>query len=198
MSHSLHDARVTATSRADDWLRRTPAATAEMEALRRLGLVFCEHAAGGADGWQPQTDDPIVLPRPASFMTMDRGRLLALSERLSLGAPEMWHVRASYRERWGRYFGGVALSYARMGDASMVAVLVRAAAHLHLWNAWLCEAEEYLLDQQQPEGYFGLLAQESASLDEGAAREAILRLTVEVVWALAETATLERLNALRR
>jgi hypothetical protein len=186
---------VVAARRADGWLRRTLSANPEAEALRQLGLCFSKHVSGSAGGWQPLAGDPIALPSLADFVTMDRGHLRTLLERISLVAMSSSRARASYRERWGQCFGGVALSYARMNDASVVAVLVRAAAHLHLRSTWLYEAEEYLLDQQQPEGYFGLLALESALLDKGPAAEAILRLTVEVLWALAETTTLERSEA---
>jgi hypothetical protein len=87
---------------------------------------------------------------------------------------------------WSKIFGGVALSYAGSGDLSVVAALVRAAACSGLDGPWLAEAMVYLLDQQQPAGCFGLLALgTSLTCTEGEITEASMRLTVEVLWALA-------------
>jgi hypothetical protein len=48
-------------------------------------------------------------------------------------------------------------------------------------------AAEYLLDQQQPDGSFGLISEELISVEtEEKRQEAVLRITVEVLWALAE------------
>jgi hypothetical protein len=87
---------------------------------------------------------------------------------------------------WSKILGGVALSYAGSGDLSVAAALVRAAACSGLDGSWLEEAVVYLLDQQQPAGCFGLLALgASLTSTEDELAEASLRLTVEVLWALA-------------
>jgi hypothetical protein len=91
------------------------------------------------------------------------------------------------RQNWNEVFGSVALSYARAGDPSTTAVLLRTSAQLGLKHPWLVEAERFLLDQQAPEGCFGLFARELALVGgEGVPWMAHLNLSVEVLWALAE------------
>lgn len=56
---------------------------------------------------------------------------------------------------------------------------------------WLAEAERYLLDQQTPEGCFGLFARELALVGRGDTPwVAHLNLSVEILWALAEVTAL--------
>jgi hypothetical protein len=89
--------------------------------------------------------------------------------------------------------GGIALSYARDGDLVVVAALLRVSAHVELQGPWLTEALGHLLDQQHSDGSFGLLAPELAlSGDPGGQPRVAHRLTVEVLWALAEVAAARR------
>ena len=89
-------------------------------------------------------------------------------------------------------FGSIALSYAREGDASTTAGLLRASAQLRLAHPWLAEAECYLLDQQAPEGCFGFFARELTVLRSGGPPwMAHLNLSVEILMALAEVTALD-------
>jgi hypothetical protein len=94
------------------------------------------------------------------------------------------------RRCWAELFGTLAVSYARSADVAAVAAIVRAAAHLSLTDAWLDEAQAWLLDQQAAGGYFGLVSRELAHLraddNEGCDEDVCLRLTVEVLWAICE------------
>ncbi|HVO78755.1 MAG TPA: hypothetical protein VMT39_01930 [Candidatus Bathyarchaeia archaeon] len=92
---------------------------------------------------------------------------------------------------WSETFGGVALSYARAGDPSTTAALLRASAQLGLEHPWLMEAERFLLAQQTPEGCFGLFARELQMVrSEEPPWMPYLNFSVEVLWALAEVTAL--------
>lgn len=105
---------------------------------------------------------------------------------IAVSRPETLPEEASQRRGWAELLGALAVSYARSGDVAVVAVLVRAAAHLELADPWLDEAQAYLLDQQAPAGHFGLLAREFAHLppNTGSPEEVYVRLTIEVLWAI--------------
>jgi hypothetical protein len=125
---------------------------------------------------------------------MDRVRIGTLCRSVSLTASGARQLSAQQRTKWSEAFGGVALSFARTGDPSTTAGLLRTAAQLKLAHPWLDEAERFLLDQQTPEGSFGLFAREVAILGGHDAMVAHLSLTVEILWALAEvSAARERL-----
>jgi len=92
---------------------------------------------------------------------------------------------------WSETFGSVALSYARAGDPSTTAALLRASAQLGLEHQWLVKAERFLLDQQTPEGCFGLFARELQMVrSEEPLWKPHLNFSVEVLWALAEVTAL--------
>ena len=81
---------------------------------------------------------------------------------------------------------GLAVSYARVNDVAVVASLVAVGHRAGVSAGAMREAESYLLDQQHDDGYFGLLAAERALVGVCEIRPALLRLTVDVVWAFAE------------
>jgi hypothetical protein len=158
--------------------------------LKELGLLLCDSIINGSGGLKSEGLESLILPTTETFIEMSRAELMELARSISLSNTSPGQRRADDCH-WARVFGAVALSYARGGDLSVVAVLVQAAAHLGLRGPWLADAEEYILDQQQADGSFGLLASELASLQNDATvSEALLRLTVECLWALAETTAL--------
>lgn len=87
----------------------------------------------------------------------------------------------------GTDYWGISLSYARHGDVPVVAALVRIAAILQLDSSLLADSHSYLLDQQEPDGTFGVFAREWGLCSKSEEEEHIkLRLTVEVLWSLVE------------
>ncbi len=129
----------------------------------------------------------MTLPAPIKIISMSRRQLLGVSQEASLSRTSSLRIASGELECWSLILGGLALSYARTGDVSAVAALVRMAAHLRLDGAWLREAQCYLLSQQHSNGSFGLIGPELASIRRhhppvGPA----LRLTVEVLWAFSE------------
>jgi hypothetical protein len=60
---------------------------------------------------------------------------------------------------------------------------------MRLRGRWLAAAQTYVVDQQQPDGSFGLVLPELVVMRHTAARPRVaLRLTAETLWALAEVA----------
>ena len=193
MSSSLLSNRKNASIRAQRWLVGVSTPINKMIALQQLGLLLCQHISEGSCLQIDAGSEPVQLPSPAVFVTMSRDKILALTRSISLSNPSSWNARGMYRHHWTQLFGGVALSYAQEGDLPIVAALVRAASYLGLTGSWLIDAETYMLDQQQPDGHFGLLGAELALLkNDVSASEAMLSLTVEVLWALAETGALAK------
>ena len=183
-------ARATATARAEEWLQKLLPRTSEAKALRSLGLLCCERIRAGIALCGKGSRAPVRLPGIAAFIAMERAETLAVCRSIAMAS------RASRRgamgcEGWKEVFGSVALSYARTGDSSTTAALLRAAAQLGLGHPWLAEAERFLLNQQNPTGSFGLFARELALLgNEGSPDAIYLSLSVEILWALAEVAAL--------
>jgi hypothetical protein len=175
-----------ATLRAREWLVRASVPTEEAASLRQLGILLCERIENGAGGPVDGGADPVQLPALGTLVHMSRNDVLALCGRISVCPQDTSFREKAHQRHWSQAFGGLALSYARVGDLSVVAALVRAAARLRLVHPWLVEAETYLLDQQQPDGSFGLFASELALFQDARAGPIALRLTVEVLWALAE------------
>jgi hypothetical protein len=170
------------------WLCQVGTNDSEMKALRELGTLFCNCILNRSNlprGEWPQRR----LPSPSVMVRMKRSNLLSLAKAIALSGQA---IKAELRPRWATVFGGLAISYARVGDVVVVAALVRAAAQLNLRCCWLREAQLYLLDQQQPSGCFGLISAElSMSSNEESVPGAYLRLTVEVLWSLATVGELE-------
>ena len=129
------------------------------------------------------------MPPAWTLVEKERQEIVALAQAVTLSDPSAYRRQLRDRDGWARMLGGIALSHARDGDLVAVAALLRMAAGLDLDGPWLQAALRYLLDQQQPDGSFGLLAPELALSEEPSCQlEVTLRLTVEVLWALAELA----------
>jgi hypothetical protein len=121
---------------------------------------------------------------------MDRAALLTLAQVVTLSDRRACDQQMRDRQAWARILGGIALSYARDGDLVMVAALLRMSVHADLQGTWLTAALCHLLDQQQSDGSFGFLAPELGLAGDGECEpHVILRLTVEILWALAEVAS---------
>jgi hypothetical protein len=154
-------------------------------ALRKLGILLCERISTGLAPPLGGSALDVKFPNPEDFVVLPRDEVLRLAQIASVSAPGAMRGRNG-RAIWSKILGGLALSYAGTGDLPVAAALVRAGASLRLDGPWLEEALVYLLDQQQSEGCFGLIALgRSLANIEGDTSEALLRLTVEVLWALA-------------
>ena len=180
----------TSARRARRWLKAT-APSRTTAPLRSLGLWLCDIIERPEVG--ETTDAPphgwSRLRSPSAILASSRRELLDLAQAIALSSPPKHPDRIGDRRSWARILGGTALSFARVGDVSAVASLVRAAARLRLRGRWLDEAQVYLLDQQQPDGSFGLLAPELALVRRPRDRTALaFRVTAEVLWAFAEIA----------
>ncbi len=180
------------TLKAQNWLTRTVPPTAEAIALKELGLLLCQDTNNRTGSLLATKNYPFCLPSYTAFIDLNRKDLLGLVQVICLSEPAAWQVKTSEKVTWAKIFGAVALSYAREKDLYCTAALVRAAVNLRLWHVYLAEAIGYLVDQQQPDGRFGLLTQEINSVynadhnDNPQIQEAIMRLTVEVLWTIVE------------
>jgi hypothetical protein len=185
VSDSLVGRIRTASRRGRRWLGSVATPSRETVALQKLGILLCERISAGLAPPLADSTLEIKFPKPEKFVVLPRADLLRLAQIASVG--ERGAIRArNERAVWSKILGGLALSYAGSGDLSVVAALVRAGGCLRLDGPWLEEALVYLLDQQQPAGCFGLLAVgPSLTSTEDEMAEASLRLTVEVLWALA-------------
>jgi len=174
-----------ASRRARRWLGSAATSGPEAVALRKLGILLCERISTGVAPPLGGSALDVKFPNPESFVVLTRDEVLRLAQIASVSAPGARRGRNGTGV-WSKILGGLALSYAGTGDLPVAAALVRAGASSGLGGPWLEEALVYLLDQQQPEGTFGLIALGAAlTSTQGEIAEASLRLTVEVLWALA-------------
>ena len=189
VSSDLARARETAA-----FLEKATGLTALEDArLREFGLWLCRRIQKPSAELTGTASSAVTLPAPSRLVEMDRGELLALAQSVTLSDRAACRDGMRDREHWARMLGGIALSYARDGDLVVVAALLRVSAHVELQGPWLTEALGHLLDQQHSDGSFGLLAPELAlSGDPGGQPRVTCRLTVEVLWALAEVAAARR------
>jgi hypothetical protein len=182
--------RVAHTARG--WLEMTSHSKRD-EPLCRLGLWLCEAIRKPAAVELPSLHaGSVELPYATRLLEMTRPQLLALAQSIALSKSWTCSDRRPDREGWARVLGGIAVSYARTGDVAIVAALVRAGARMRVQGTWLTVAQTYLIDQQLPDGSFGLVLPELVVLRHTAAQASVaLRLTAEVLWALAEVAAQE-------
>lgn len=179
--------RKKACVRSQHWIEGSTVSNGETMALQQLGLFLCDRIKCG--GIIPRVSEGVIFQLPAlkDFVCMNRCDILEMVNRACLVGKNDYQINRSDKYMWGRIFGGMALSFARVGDPSVVAALLRSAAHLDLNDPWIDESEIFILDQQQPDGSFGLMAPELAlQQDDLSAYECRLRLTVEILWAFVE------------
>lgn len=184
--------RELAIERARLWLQGLLPTTREVKAMRNLGILCCKRLQSGVGLRETSGSMELRLPTLSVFVTMGREKTLTLCGSIALASVRARRMQPKTRDTWSQMFGGVALSYARTGDPSTAACLLRASAQLGLKHQWLVEVERFLLEQQTPEGCFGLFARELALV--GAAGDPWrpnLNFTVEVLWALAEVMSLQ-------
>jgi hypothetical protein len=183
-----------AASRARRWLIAAAPKSKQARALRMLGLSLCDSICLSKDAPQfAVAYQTFSLPSLPDWVALPRSDLLSLAQAATLGDGRA-RLPAD-AEICAQFFGGLALSYARVGDVSVVACLLRMAAHLSLHSAELTTARRFLLDQQHPDGYFGLLAPEfSISAKRARHQDVVLRLTVEVLWAACELSACEQIT----
>ncbi|PGU19073.1 hypothetical protein [Bacillus thuringiensis] len=174
---------------AEQWLQNIKCSNSELMNLRDIGLMFCEmifmeknNKLNSLRSTEISCDYPEDFP--LSLLQMKRNDILLLAMNMSLYKCES--ILFSKQE-WAQIIGGVSLSYARHGDVPVVAALVRIAAILQLDSSLLADSYSYLLDQQEPDGTFGVFAREWELCSKSEEEEHIkLRLTVEVLWSLVE------------
>jgi hypothetical protein len=176
------DARV---ARAAEWLDSLELHDPRDDALRRVGL---ELTAAFVRRKSPRL--PIVatttLPTLAQLVTMERDGLVGFCNRIARSVAVEWPGSEEPR-RWQAVLPGLCISYARDADPVAVASLIRVAVRLHMDTAPFDEAIAFLLEQQADDGSFGLLS-DSEQIGDGRLRQS-LRITVEVIWALAAVAS---------
>src|SRR5215471_16932890 len=179
-----------ASQRACRWLAPLGDASGERLALCELGRLLCARIVQGVPGPRSVGTIGVDLPTTGVFLRQSRAQLMAMIRQIALAPPLPLSGGAEERRCWAELFGTLAASYARSADVAAVAAIVRAAAHLSLTDAWLDEAQAWLLDQQAAGGYFGLVSRELAHMraddDEWCDEDVCLRLTVEVLWAICE------------
>lgn len=188
----LHESLVQAADLARGWAERVVPRGGQADALRQVALRLCAGIRDGTRLFGRAAADDVALPELPVLVAMSRTEIAALANRITLAdtvspAPD----EAGDAER-ARFLGAFALSHAQTHDLPCVAALLRIGARLELHDPWLAEAQDYLVDQQQPDGRFGLMGAELQTLDNSSTDEAILRLQVEILWALNEVAASHR------
>jgi hypothetical protein len=143
--------------------------------LRRCGLAVRQPKKGG-----------YAFTTAARVVTSGRKDILDLC-RLVTGATACGVCRDNF-ENLAFVLAPLCVSYAKDWDLEVVCTLLRVCAYLGIGDSRACVwAREWMLDQQQAEGSFGLFAPEARRMGcrvDG--RELYFLPTVRAVWALAE------------
>jgi hypothetical protein len=182
----------TAAASSQKWLERFRTAAAPNK-MNELGLWLCDAILRRTyNGTYDPTTGFVRPPGLTTLIKKTRRRLITTLQALAFSNPTKTEICQLRREGWAQHLGAIALSFARDGDVTIVAAVVRAAAHLNLFGEWLDDAEQYLFEQQLPDGTFGLLAAELKKSKIVEPDPVIMRLTVEVLWAFAEVGARER------
>ncbi|MBS4198557.1 hypothetical protein KHA93_02700 [Bacillus sp. FJAT-49732] len=177
--------------KSSNWLENIQSANVEIINLRELGIVFCESILSKNDmlNLLRNNDIPINHPDefPLSLLDMRRNEILSFANNVFFSSSPN---KTDFQIEWAQIIGGIAISYARHGDIPVVSALVKIAAILRLKGPLLDESHIFLLDQQNIDGSFGFFDREWKLCNDSKIEEAEthikLRLTVEVLWALAE------------
>lgn len=195
MSHHnqpLPETLLRASDLALAWAEQAVSVGGQAGALRQVAIRLCAGIRQGTLLFARVVADDIPLPTLTALVGMSRGEVVALANRMTLAAAVPPALDGTGDAERARFLGALALSYAQEHDLPCVAALLRIGIRLGLDDPWLAEAQDYLVDQQQPDGRFGLLSAELRTRSNGSAEEAILRLHVEILWALNEVAAAAR------
>jgi hypothetical protein len=174
-------------SDAEHWLHSIHT-TEATRSLWELGLLLC-------DNIRNPENQPIIrgggavesmLTTPYDLITWDREKLMTWIKEISIADIIHWQRSEVESKLWSQCLGGLALSYAHEGDLSVVAAIVRVSIRLKLRGSELSDGIHFLMDQQQPDGSFGLLAREFILAKQEQPQNLLLRLTVEMLWAIDE------------
>ena len=185
---ALNESRHGAALNAKQWLSLRLPKRLRAIPLQRFGILLCERLSKGRRPPVGSTEIQIISP-PSSIIQMQRTDLLTFCRQLGIASSETIRIKRGTRSLLELYLSGLALSYVADGDVLLGSVILRAAARIGFQNVWLDQTEIHLLDQQESDGGFGLVAAESELLgDDSDLDQTRLILTVEILWALAERA----------
>jgi len=158
-------------------------------AMRELGLLLAKRIEERKSGPLVQGERSGFNPALFDLLFLERQELTRLLQGISLDDEPGREVDPARRLELCELLAGLAVSYARDGDVSIVATLVRALGQMGFSGPWLDDAVDFLEAQSCPAGAFGLLAIEADQLklkSEGILDgSGLLRTTVEVLWAFA-------------
>jgi hypothetical protein len=163
----------------------------EQHTYQQLGLALAECAIDNVPLAAPPAEQVVGrLPNVNALVAMNRAALLELS-RAYRGSD----VALATDEALA--LAHLSLSFARTDDLQAVAALLRLAAVAGVAEGLTVDAWSYVIDQQQPDGFFGMLSAELLLLER--VEEAVtprLAMTVEVLWALAAASSAPSENTL--
>lgn len=182
--------RIAGTSKAAaSWLETYLPQDESSGAMRKLGLLLAKRIEERKPGPLVQDEENNFRPALFDLLFGKRQELMILLQGGTLYDTSGRDVDSAKKAELRELLAGLAVSYAREGDVSMAATLVRASGQMGFAGPWLDDVVDFLDAQCCPAGAFGLLAIEADQLklsSEGILDgSALLRTTVEVLWAFA-------------
>jgi len=182
--------RIAETSKAAaSWLDTYVPQDESSRAMRNLGLLLAKRIEERKPAPLVQCEENSFRPVLFDLLFGKRQELMSLLQGITLYSALGREVDPAQEAELQELLTGLAISYAREGDVSMVATLVRASGQMGFSGPWLDDVVDFLEAQCCPAGAFGLLAIEADQLklsSEGTLDgSALLRTTVEVLWAFA-------------
>ncbi|MGH1051726.1 hypothetical protein [Bacillus cytotoxicus] len=177
----MHIAKIfSAINRAQDWLHETTPVSEKEKSLHALSMILCTQIKDVEHNPNYIIHPKVELPPPFKMVLMSLSEFRTFIHTINFCNPETLYVAPSIIGDWSRILEGLALSYARDRDVLTVAGILRCAIRLKIEDRWLDIAQNFLLDQQQPDGSFGFFKPELVDT------EIRLRYMTETLWALTE------------
>ncbi|AMR06557.1 hypothetical protein [Bacillus thuringiensis] len=171
---------LSAINRAKGWLDQVTPVSEKEISLYALSMILSNQIKDVEHNINYIIHQKVELPPPYKMILMSLPEFRTFIHTINFCNPETLYVEPSIIRDWSRILEGLTLSYARDRDVLTVAGILRCAIRLKIEDQWLDIGQNFLLDQQQPDGSFGFFKQELVDT------EIRLRYMSETLWALVE------------
>ncbi|WP_161515201.1 hypothetical protein [Priestia megaterium] len=177
----MHSSKILlAIDQAQGWLHETKPISEKEISLHALSMILSTQIKDGKQNLNYIIHQKVELPPPFKLVLMSLSEFRTFIHTINFCNPEALYLEPLIIGEWSRILEGLALSYARDRDVLTVSGILRCAIRLKIEDGWLNIVQNFLLDQQQPDGSFGFFKPELVDT------EIRLRYMTETLWALAE------------
>ncbi len=143
-----------AMEKAQEFIIKYQPKSDQEKALIQLGLQASRQIINGEKYTDSYSNLILELPDSFDLITIPRDELLKFAKQAKY-SKFSW-VSDVTKYNFAKTLAGLALSYANEDDLEMVATLYSIVARCEFTHQWLFYLQQYLLNQQEPDGSFGI------------------------------------------